>query len=651
MGRAARSKERGKDQRRIPEGEYPSEPVVPAEQLLPFGALRRLLLALLPLLLLMVYAETLNHPFVFDDTSNILKNPHIQLQEFSLAGLRAAVTGGPSLNRPVANLSFALNYLAGEYDPPLYRLVNILIHGANALLLFLFLRQTLWLSAGAEVPVAMHERTAYLVALLWLVHPLHIQSVTYIVQRMNSLAALFYLSTMIFYVRARQAAAGGWARRLFGAGAVVCALLALGSKENAIALPFMLWIYEILFFQEGGWRQLRINLLVTALGFALGLLILGAFSFLYLGSSPWESIQAAYAGRDFTMGQRFMTQWRVVVFYISLFLWPTPHRLTLLHDFPLSTSLLSPPTTLASLLVLVGATLAAILLARRHRLLSFSLFWFLGNLVLESSFVGLEIIFEHRTYLPSMFLTLLLVLGLQRLTQDWKRQLTVAALLVGLLGFWTYQRNQVWGDKVGFWLDCLQKCPNEVRIHNNLGQALEEKGRYDEAIDHYRQAIAQDEMYARAYNNLGLALEKTGRGEEAEKVYHHLLSFAPTDADAHYNLGSYLGKTDRALDALEYLEKSHKLQHPDADADVHNNMGIILAMYGRLEEATGHFIEALRIKPRDYLTHNNLGLAYAQMGEYDKAERHFRECLRLQPDFADARRNLDYLQSRIVGQD
>jgi tetratricopeptide (TPR) repeat protein len=212
-----------------------------------------------------------------------------------------------------------------------------------------------------------------------------------------------------------------------------------------------------------------------------------------------------------------------------------------------------------------------------------------------------------------------------------KKMLLVICLL--MLSIWTYQRNQVWENKVDFWLDCLKKCPTEIRVHNNLGQALEEEGRIEEAMVHYRKAIEQNVLFADAYNNLGLALEKVGEEKEAAQVYKSVLEFDPDNPDALYNLGSSLGRAGRTGEALAHLEKSHLSQDLDADPDVHNNMGIILAMHGRLEESIEHFTEALRINASDPFTHNNLALTYARKGDFESARKHFQEALRLDPDY------------------
>lgn len=603
------------------------------------------MLLLLPLLLLAVYEQTLDYPFYFDDTSNIINNPHLQLKEFSVAGLKRVVSGAHLHNRPVANLSFALNYLWGQYDPAVYRLINILIHGINGFLLFLLVGRTLKIfqGNGSREGFGVWE-SAYFAAVIWLVHPLHIQSVTYIVQRMNSMAAMFYLLAMLCYIQGRlsEKSREKW---LWGSGCLASGLLAFGSKEIAATLPFMLWIYEWFFFQRLDRQWLKRNGRNLVIGLVLGL----ALVYFYLGDNPWERLQAGYGLRDFTMGQRFITQWRVIVFYISLFLFPYPSRLTLLHDFPASTSLLEPITTLLSLITLLALTFSAFWLIRRHRLWAFCLLWFLGNLVIESSIIGLEIIYEHRTYLPSMFLSLLLVLTLRKvLTNDRIKRVVLVSIMI-VLSIWTFQRNRVWADKVDFWLDCLVKCHDQARIHNNLGQALEEKGRVADAMEHYREAIAHDELYVTAYNNLGLALEKAGDLHDAEQVYRHVLSFDRLNAGTHYNLGTHLGRRGRVEEALAHLDLSHQNQPLDSDPDVHNNAGIILAMYGRLDEAVGHFQEALRINPDDFLTHNNLALTYARQGDFIRARYHFQETLRIRPDFEEARQNLLFLAEKEHG--
>jgi tetratricopeptide (TPR) repeat protein len=608
---------------------------------------RKAALFILPILLLIIYAESLGHPFYFDDTSNITENPHIRLEEFNLVGLKRVISGGHLTSRPVANLSFALNYLFGGYNPTLYRLVNILIHGLNGLLLFQLLLLTLRMPASA-IPRDKVHLLAYVTALIWLVHPLHIQSVTYIVQRMNSLAAMFYLLAMLLYIKGRLCPVAKRKRRMF-AGCLVSGLLALGSKEIAITLPFMIWIYEWFFFQDLDRRWFKVNATSLAIGFGSGLMLLLIWSIFNPGSGLLDFIFAAYSHRDFTMEQRLLTEFRVVVFYVSLFLWPQPERLTLLHDFPLSNSFLDPLTTIGSLLFLLLLAGVAIRLARNYRLYSFCLLWFLGNLVLESSVIGLEIIFEHRTYLPSTFLTLLVVLVAERfLKLVWLKRVLLVVVFV-LLSFWTYQRNQVWEHKVAFWLDCLEKCPAEIRIHNNLGQALEDEGRIEEAMVYYRQAIEQNALFADAYNNLGLALEKVGEEKEAVQAYRSVLKFDPANPDALYNLGSSLGRQGRTFEAMRHLEAAHKYLPSDGDPDVHNNMGIILAMHGRLDESIEHFIEALRINPNDSSIHNNLAMTYARKGDLAAGKRHFQEALRLDPGFEEARNNLLYLISKENG--
>ncbi len=604
----------------------------------------KVVLVVLPVLLLAVYYHTFDYPFYFDDKTNITANSSIRLDEFSLDGLKRAVSGSHSKNRPVANISFALNYLFGEYDPVFYRAVNILIHGLNGILLFFLIRSLLSLSPDTR-SINNPSRLAYLTVLIWLVHPLHIQSVTYIVQRMNSMAAMFYLASMLFYIAARQTQQKS--RMIcYWCGCALSGFLALGSKEIAATLPFIICLFEWYFFRNLDKKWFKRNLLGFGVGFAAGLVLLFILTHFYLGVDPIEKVLASYAHRDFTLEQRLLTEMRVVVFYFFLFIWPLPSKLTLLHDFPLSNSLVDPIATLGSLAVLIIAFVFVVYLAKKHRLLSFCIAWFMANLVLESSIIGLEIIFEHRTYVPSMLLTLLFTyLVCMHVQPDWVKKILFISVLV-CLSFWTFERNKVWANKVDFWLDCLEKCPNEIRIHNNLGRALEDQGNMEKAIAHYQKAIEHNNRFTDAYNNLALALEKVGQHEAAENVYRHVLSFDSRSGDTHYNLGRFLSQSGRHLEAIEFLEKSHDLQHPDSDPDVHNNLGIIMAMLGRLTEANVHFSEALRIYPDDIYALNNLGLTYARQGELDNAEKMFRRVLEIDPDFGNTRNFLEVVRNR-----
>ena len=392
----------------------------------------RLLFLPLALLVFSIYTNTLRAPYFFDDEINITRNPHIRLTQITPDGLIKAGFESHIPNRPVANISFGLNYYFGGYDVFGYHLVNIVIHMITGLLLYLLVKTTLLLSWGTDrdasilkPPAAGSEPAhwwrsldpslvSFWAASLWLVHPVQTQSVTYIVQRMNSMATMFCVLSLLLYARGRisQKLRFNHSRGplthpyVLFAGSLVGGLLAFGSKETAATLRFLLFSMNCIFFQDLSWSWLKRN----SIYFVIILILFFFVVAIYMGSHPWDSILAGYARRDFTLNQRILTEFRVVIFYLSLLIWPHPSRLNLEHDFALSYSLFDPVTTVMSLGVIVGLLALGIYLAPKQRILSFCLLWFLGNLVIESSVIGLELVFEHRLYMPSMFLSLAAVI-------------------------------------------------------------------------------------------------------------------------------------------------------------------------------------------------------------------------------------------------
>jgi hypothetical protein len=507
----------------------------------------------------------------------------------------------------VVNLSFALNYYFHGYEPLGYRLINVLIHLGNGLLLLLFLRATLRTPVLRDQYRTRFRLLPFAAVALWLVNPLHTQSVTYIVQRMNSMAAMFYLLAFLLYVRARLSPAM-LPRWLAAGGALLSFGLAMGSKEYAITLPFFILLYEWYFFRDldGGWLRRNCFWLVAVFFFGLSMLML------YSGSEPLSAINSSFTGRDFTMAQRLLTQSRVVIFYFSLLLFPHPSRLNLDHYFPLSHSLFDPPTTLLAILLITGVVALAMATARKERLLSFCIIWFLGNLVVESSVIGLEIIFEHRTYLPSTLISVVMVIAVYRLARPgWPRGLILAGMVaIGMV--WTHDRNLVWADDITLWADSLKKSPDKVRPYVNLGLAHKERGQLGKAVDYLSRAVQLEPDYSKARYNLSNALLTKGEFRLAERHAAIAVRLKPADVDSL------------------------------------NVLGIALARQGKLEPAVENFSRAVRLNPHKAESHYNLALALANAGDIDQSIQHCAEAVRLKPDYTAARLHLQRLRSGSV---
>ena len=595
----------------------------------------------LPLLLFIalgswIYSNTLEVNFVFDDLPRIKENPYIRIDELSVDSLGQAVFNKKSsANRPLGNFSFALNYYFGRLNPKSYHVVNIVIHILTAILLYFFLNSILSIPL-LSTRYSHSEVIAFFAALIWLVSPLQTQSVTYIVQRLNSMAAMFYVLSFLSYVKGRLAE-NKRHRWFWFIGAVLSGILALASKQNAAILPFFILLFEWYFFQDLEWGWLKRNLKFIIGVAALFCLI----AFLYLGTNPIEKLKSIndFSHHEFTLTERILTQFRVVIYYLSLLFYPNPSRLNLDYDFPLSHSLVDPISTLFCLVLIIGLIGLAVYLARKERLLSFCLLWFFGNLVIESSVIPLAIIYEHRTYLPSMFIYLLAVVLVYRYIKIKWLGIALGCIVIAVFSLWTYQRNSVWSDPIAFWSDCVKKSPQKARPQNNLGEVLANTGRLTEAVKHYSEALRINPDFADAHNNLGAALKAQGKINEAIHHYREALRIHPKYVKALNNLGNALlqqqGVTDEVLDLLKKA-----LEINPHTADTYVNLGCALMLQNKSDEAFVNFKKALQINPDIAEAHINLGIILFNRERPDEAIAHFREALRIKPDDATAQDNL-----------
>ena len=553
----------------------------------------------LVLLTVIVYGGTLNHSFHLDDGSNISSNKLIQISNLSFNELVTAGFESFNHTRPVANISFALNYYFHGLDVTGYHIVNIIIHLLTGIMLFYFVKKTLSIQQVRE-RYGEAGFIPFFTALIWLVHPLHIQSVTYIVQRMNSMAAMFFIMAMLFYVKGRLTPER-MRGVLFFIIAFIAGVFAFGSKQNTATLPLFILLYEWYFFQDLRLKISRRQLFwVTVFGCMFVLVL-----YFFLGSSPLSKLFPDYGGRPFNMAQRLLTQPRVILHYISLIFYPNPNRLNLDYDFPLSYSLVSPITTLICIFVIIGLLGMAIYTAKKNRLYSFCILWFLGNLVIESSTIPLEIIFEHRTYLPSMFAILLFVFFLNQTVKK-KRVLIVFLVAMSLLfSYSTYARNKVWKDELTLWTDIYKKSPDKARVNQYYGKALYDSGRIIEAFPIIERAL---QLYEKQIE------------PQKRKISYEMSTY-------NLNLGILYKDQGDYQKAIFYLNRSLNIFYYSTTA--HYIIGLCYTQIGRYEEAINHLTKAMEFAKSSRLT--EIG-GYSNVANIEKSLKFAKMALKRQKD-------------------
>ena len=585
------------------------------------------------------YLGSFKGVFIFDDLRRIVGNPNIR-------GFASVWRSLPGDERPLVSLSLALNYAISGLNVWSYHLFNLAVHLLAALTLFGVVAGTLRTPRFRGTTREAARGFGFVVALLWVLHPLQTASVTYIIQRGESLMGLFYLLT--FYCVIRGAAAkrpGPW----YGAAVVACAL-GMGSKAVMLTAPVLVLIYDRVFLSGSLAEVFRRRWALYVGLFAATLAVLAATGVAglivnpdparrqelsvglgYLGSSPLE-----YA----------LTQPGVILHYLRLSVWP--HPLCLDYGWPLAKS----AQAVVIPLLLVGTLLAGTIASFwRWPQLGFAGAWFFLVLAPTSSIVPVaDAAFEHRMYLPLAAVIVVVAVAFQwllgragaslRLSLAAQRAVLIASVLLaaGTCATVTIRRQQDYWSRYAMWRDVVRQRPESPRAHNDFGVVLATQGKLEEAMAQYRETLRLKGDYSEAHYNIGNVLAAQGKLDEAVSHYREALRLKGDYSEAHYALGVALAAQGNLDEAVLHYRETIRLDVRHSDA--HNALGNALADQGKLDEAIAHYREAIRLEDNFSEAHYNLGVTLAQTGRLEEAIQHLRRALELNPQNADAKRDL-----------
>jgi len=628
-----------------------------------------------------VYADSFGVPFMFDDRTAIVSN----------LGIRELWPGPFTSARPVLDLTLAANYALGGLHVVGYHVVNLALHVGCGLLVYDLARRTLRATATAPG----HEtRVAWWAALLFLVHPLQTEAVTYIISRSEVLMAFWYLATLDFALVGVTDAAR---RRTWWTLAILACALGMATKPAMVSAPIAVWWLlrcttepdePRLSFAEDRVQRARAApppRWPVELGVAATWLVLAAL--VTSRETPGAGLDLGIAPLEY-----LRTELGVTWHYLRLLVWPANQ--TIEYDWPLAARWLTPAVIVPALGWIIVLLMLAWLCRTRRNAAAFWLGLAILALAPSSSIVPIaDLVFEHRMYLPVAAFAVLAALAGEGVTRLVPRAVGVAAAItVVALGVATFERNRLWHDPVTLWEDALAKAPAKPRIFRNLISAYEERGDRANAarIAEKETAVFEGLHRARphdpeAMSALADAYARRGRIDEALPLLVEAVQRAPGDALVRAAYGSLLLETGRATEAVSQLEMAQALtsgqrdwiardlmrsiltnlgwayasvgRETDAiavlrqaaahdDVEALNNLGSILARGGQWNEAR-HVLERARERdPEDPNVESNLGWVYANVGRLDEARALLERAIMKQPQEPSAHGNLGWVRLR-----
>jgi protein O-mannosyl-transferase len=608
---------------------------------------------LLVLAVTVVFGQTLDHGFVnYDDSDYVAENPCLAYGPAQ--AIPWAFTSTLCGNwHPLTCLSYVLDHQLHGLAPWGYHLTNIVLHAAAGVVLFLALRRM----TGDFWPSAF-------VAAVFAIHPLRAESVAWVSERKDVLSGLFFMLTLGAYAE--------YVRRPFSMVRylLVALLFALGlmAKPMLVTLPFVLLLLDYWPLGRHGWRLVieKLPLLMLSAGSCAATMLAQSDALVQLDSVPL-SARIANAVVSYAA-------------YLGKFFYPV--GLAVFYPHPAGNL---PTWQVVGAALLLAAMCAAVVAWRQrcpYALVGWC--WYLGMLVpvIGLAQVGSQAMADRYTYLPQIGLAIGVAWGAKQVCAAWPQRAWLGSVACGLvlvvLMGCAYRQTSFWRDSQTLWnraIDCtarnavahynlgnaLAECkradealaqyqmavqidPNDPQARYNMAIGLTRRGQVDEALAQYGKAIELKPDYTRAHNNLGALLASRGQTDEAIAHYRRVLEIRPDDAEAHSNFGLALAERGQFDEAIAHYEQA--LRTNPERAEFHYNVGVALSAQGRSEEAIACYRKALELAPDDAKTHNNLGSTLAGRGELDEAIAHYRSALECDSGHANARRNLDLVRSQ-----
>jgi tetratricopeptide (TPR) repeat protein len=627
---------------------------------------------------LVAYSNSFTAAFQYDDFNHILGNKAF-LDLTDLGGIFHYGKG-----RFLPYLSLAINYRISKFDPISYHIFNFFVHYIATIFLYFFFLEIMDTPAMQGMTLKLSKRIgAFLVGGIFFLHPLQTESVTYVIQRAESMAGMFYLATLFFYVKARRSGRrhGVLGYSILTGIAAVCAAF---SKETAVTLPVMIMVFELFFFNTSIKDLLRTKLFLFILVPAAVILLLKLKPLIRTGF-----FHDPGPGMGYTRKQYLLTQFSVLLTYLRLFFWPAGQNID--WDYPLASNFFALKT-FSSFLFLLTLLVLAFFAYRRLRLLSVGIVAFFITLAPTSSVIPLrDAIFEHRMYLAVAFLAMgcvpVFFYGLERIRKISPRAQAIVPIgsilvLLSLLSGLTQARNQVWLSELSLWADAVHKSPNKARVHNNYGRGLYtlRSAVTEEAKREFETAIRLSPNWAVPYHNLALCYFQEGDYLQAIVLDLEALERMPTYKEVLYQLGRSYRKLNQWNEARLYLERliglspgseyikayidlldvylemglrdqalnlaREMVKMPDGLMPLDYYRGLVFYKLNDMSQAKFYFVKQTEQESQRLSSYLMLGQIQYQAEEYDKAEMAFRRAHQEQKWSVEANYNLAILLER-----
>ncbi len=574
-----------------------------------------------------VYLQVIDHSFVnYDDGLYVTGNYYVQ-EGLNLKSIAWAFSNTFAANwHPVTWLSHMLDVQLYGVNAGSHHLISLFIHIENTLLLFLVFRKMtgkMWQSS--------------LVAALFAIHPLHVESVAWVSERKDVLSTFFWLLTMWCY--ARYAEYPGINRYL---SVLIFFILGLMTKPMLVTLPFVFLLLDYWPLQRFKLKHEGDAIIKSGNQLPVIKLIWEKVPFFILSIAASSiAVFAQHSKGTVASFDRFPLSVRIensivsYVNYIEKMIWPD--NLAAFYPHPGN---LSVWKIAGSCLLLILITFIAIRSIRRRPWFIVGWLWYIGTLipVIGIVQVGLQSMADRYTYIPLIGLFIIIAWGVPELAIRWrlKKPIFVAITTAILLAFMVISWLQVryWADNISLYDHALDVTSDNFLAHNGLGNELTTRGRLGDAVIHYLEALRIRPEYAEAHYNLGHVLSIQGKKEEAIEHFRKAIKIKPDYAEAHDYLGYELACQGSREDAIKHYRKAIKIK-PDY-AEAHNCLGYELLYQGKGKEALEHLRKALQIRPNYSSAHHNLGIALAEQNRYNGAIKHYRESLRINPGYAES---------------